>query len=65
MNRPFVLTKDIQLACLPNEPPTQGDICYTSGWGRSERSKYMYVDKYRVTNMERQNFQSCFLVLFF
>ena len=43
MNRPFVLTKDIQLACLPNEPPTQGDICYTSGWGRSERSKYMLI----------------------
>ena len=40
MIRPYKLTEDIQLACLPNEPPQQGDICLTAGWGRTERSKY-------------------------
>ena len=38
MDEPYDLTENIHLACLPNEPPKLGDICYTSGWGKTEKS---------------------------
>ena len=35
--RPFKLAKHIYPACLPTHKPRVDDICYTSGWGKTEK----------------------------
>ena len=37
MIRPFKLTKHIHPACLPTHKARVDDICYTSGWGKTEK----------------------------
>ncbi|BFZ18035.1 hypothetical protein BsWGS_21074 [Bradybaena similaris] len=38
LKEPFNLTEYINLACLPEDPPQTGQLCYISGWGETLNS---------------------------